>query len=524
MVRSVSTRTSRALASFVRDSPKLQTTTKRRLKGKQKQSAGSGSPDRRFKRRKIRSKSRSKVRVQVEGVRIWVLPEHKAELLTLLQSEYDPNKHQCNDTWHQVARSLAMSFGTSSWGGPGRKACIASTTKVPDRIKPGITSQANPMCTIAAKAQIKTENHEVMSQCQSVADSIQPVADSIQPVPDPIWLQDLPKSIPLLNGASDIAASYVVDGATACMKPHESIEGMQFTPQSVANFLYQVLPVCVHTLQNLLGTTARFNSDGRFLEASSGAPASGGQVCAWWGTELACRSEQAMTAWDYDVHLCVFQTPDVEFTSVCKRMALMLEPLGLRLIEHRQKLDHPGFKFRIAPKSPLAWHEGEERYQEAFLLHPTCSGASLKKLASESKAEGRPVANPCGMNCVEVEVYDVHPCKNVFIKGTKSFHLSCKKLFPLKQGIFGPLRIPVPSTPAALDLEYGKLWRDRRVVKTVLPNGGFKMIHLRRGTSARRCVWPSMPIEGCPSLRGSYFGVGMDASDEDIVWIFNVNT
>ena len=59
-------------------------------------------------------------------------------------------------------------------------------------------------------------------------------------------------------------------------------------------------------LQDELGCHGRFHADGNFRSLDSHELASGGQVCAFWGTEMGSRRDQAMIAWDYDVDLAVF--------------------------------------------------------------------------------------------------------------------------------------------------------------------------------------------------------------------------
>ena len=123
------------------------------------------------------------------------------------------------------------------------------------------------------------------------------------------------------------------------------------------------------------------------------------------------------------------------------------------------------FKYRICPPQPLAYGDWRERYQGARVANPGITRAGLTKIASESRRRGKPIEAPSGSNCLDLEVYTVKPDHHLTIRGTKKIKVPCADVFPLVEGIFGPLRIPLPRTPCILDAEYGSLWRQTWTVK-----------------------------------------------------------
>ena len=61
-------------------------------------------------------------------------------------------------------------------------------------------------------------------------------------------------------------------------------------------------------LQTLLGTHKSFNIKGVYGDAQ-GEPASGGQLAAFWGTEIGSRRDRALIAYEYDIDFEAFLTP-----------------------------------------------------------------------------------------------------------------------------------------------------------------------------------------------------------------------
>ena len=319
----------------------------------------------------------------------------------------------------------------------------------------------------------------------------------------------------LKHGESTPTAAYDSEGAVAFMKA-TSFPGpfVPFTPQPVVNWLYQVLGIALSVIQKLLGTDGFFKHTGDFINKESGASAKGGMLVAFWGTEIGARRDQAMIAWDYDVDLAAFITGDVDFSSLWRDAQRILEPLGLRLLCHTHD-----FKYRICPTSALAWNDWRERYQLANLENPGVGRAAIAKHASAAKRRCEPLRTPNGCNCLDLEVYRVKPEADITIQGTKQFKVSCAELFPIVEGAFGPLRVPLPASPNVLDAEYGGQWRRTPSAKVIAPSGRSKYVTVT-SSNTRRCVWPSAPLHGCAELHGSFYGAGLNKSEEDIQWRF----
>ena len=210
-----------------------------------------------------------------------------------------------------------------------------------------------------------------------------------------------------------------------------------------------------------MGRRGRFHSNGAFFIDDSNQPANGGQIACFWGTELGSRRDRGLTAWDFDVDLAVFVTPEYDFAKVWEQAKSVFEPLGYRLAEHSK-----GFKFRICPSEALAHSLWKETYQEAREENPKFSRPKLIAAATQKKASGPPRA-PHGCNCLDIEVYTVKRNAKLHIQGTKTLIVKSDRVFPIVEGIFGPLRVPLPRSPKILDLEYGSQWRDSLEVKKV---------------------------------------------------------
>ena len=87
------------------------------------------------------------------------------------------------------------------------------------------------------------------------------------------------------------------------------------------------------------------------------------------------------------------------------------------------------------------------------------------------------------------------------------------QLFPIVEGFFGPLRVPLPRTSAVLDATYGKRWRTKYAVRSI--DGKYRCI---LGPLDRHAIHPAVPLSGCPSYLGCFRGAGLDASAGDVVW------
>ena len=406
---------------------------------------------------------RNKVRVQSHRARGWVFAEDRIKARNRLETEYWTKHAWVLQDWRKnVENILRNEFRSCIWGGARRN---QGWKKV---VEPVVGASTTELTNIA-----------------------------------------------LVHSTSLPTADYLNNGASVSMRATcPGAVGIPFTPQPVVNWLYQTLGYAMTVLQDLLGKSARFSADGTLLHGTTSAPASGGQVCAMWGTELGSRRDQSMVAWDYDVDLAIFRTPCCNFGDLWHQAKAKLEPCGLHLTEY-----HKGFKFRIAPATPLAWHEWRERYQEARLKNPGVARPKLIQIAADGAKQKTNISNPCGANCVDVEVYEVHQGSDVVIKGTKNYTVSTCNLFPIVEGIFGPLRIPVPATCAVLDAEYGSKWRHNHVAKVIGKSSRSTNMQVQ-GSRVRRSVWPSVELVGCTSLLGGFCGTGYDAAHDDIPWRF----
>ena len=310
------------------------------------------------------------------------------------------------------------------------------------------------------------------------------------------------------------------------------------TPQPVINFLYQTMAIALEVIQGLLGKSHRFNEDGIYVPLSQPAaasttgpiftPASGGQICAIWGTEIGSRREQALISYDYDGDLCVFITPGFDFSDVWERVKTFLEPLGVHCFEHSRD-----FKYRIAPKNPLDYNRWRELYHEARVQNPGMTRGKLMQIAAGKRQQGQQPSQPSGPNCIDVEVYCVQPAATratpkagkvqpaapIIFKGSKPIKIETKKIFPIVEGIFGPLRIPLMRTPVLLEAEYGKDWATKREIKIVQGSLATRTIELN-DSSCRLRAWPNITLRGCPSLLGGFYGAGVRESAKDVPWRF----
>jgi hypothetical protein len=189
---------------------------------------------------------------------------------------------------------------------------------------------------------------------------------------------------------------------------------------------------------------------------------------------------------------------------------------------NQSKLTRPGFKYRICPQKPLAFNPWKEMYHEKKLALPGRARPALLKAASATKHAG-PLA-PTGDNCVDVEVYTVKG-RSIQIQGCtakKPFTVSCAECFPIVEGIFGPLRVPVLRSTVVLDKEYGEDWPTTRKVKlgSIQNQSQPSKWSTVSGDTVRRAAWPNVELPGCPELIGGYVGAGLRPRSDDIPWRF----
>ena len=148
------------------------------------------------------------------------------------------------------------------------------------------------------------------------------------------------------------------------------------------------------------------------------APASGGEIVVWWGTELGARRNQSIIPYDYDADVAIFVTPNCDFGSLWRQAVQSLTPLGLTCVNHSKD------KYRVCPSQPLAWSAWRELYQETKESNPGLARPALCQLVAKLNGKGQAAKRPHGCNCVDLEVYVVRPNKKIRIKATKPFELS----------------------------------------------------------------------------------------------------
>ena len=143
-----------------------------------------------------------------------------------------------------------------------------------------------------------------------------------------------------LNLESD--ATMDLTGPLAVVQEAFPVGTVSFIPQAAADFLYQLLAEVVMASHAVLGRGA-FDEIGQF-RAPDGSIVSGGQLAVVWGTELGARREQSMLAYDYDLDIAVFLTPDISPSSFYVQLQGVLQSLPLHFVEYNRD-GHA--KFRI---------------------------------------------------------------------------------------------------------------------------------------------------------------------------------
>ena len=171
------------------------------------------------------------------------------------------------------------------------------------------------------------------------------------------------------------------DEGTGAIRVATPLGEVLFMPPHIANWLYQAFADVLRAFQFVLGGGAAFDANGAYL-TEAGEPACGGEIVAWWGTELGSRREQAIIAWDYDVDAAVFLSPGVDIDSLWRQVRDILEPLGLCGSQHKDS------KFRFSPSHPVAWHPWRELYQETREKNMTRGRAKLTKLVASQWRRG----------------------------------------------------------------------------------------------------------------------------------------
>ena len=303
-------------------------------------------------------------------------------------------------------------------------------------------------------------------------------------------------------------ASYKKEGTIAYMHPPSALQASQvrWLPQEAADWLYQALHAVLPLLQFLLGTSAAFNSEGKYLRADGG-PASGGQLVAFGGTELGSRRDRALIAYDTDCDLEAFVTPCCDFAEVWRVATPYFESLDLMC-----RVTVKGEYYRIAPKCPLTFCNWKEWCHEAREDGGPQGRASIATRAKAKQTNGVPPQHPIGPHFIDIGVKVVQPEAHLVDCGG-NIKLAPRKLFPIVEGFFGPLRIPLPRTPAFLDAAYHRRWRTNYAIKST--NGKYR---LQLPARCRCAIHPSVPLKGDPTYLGCFEGAGCESHPEDIVW------
>ena len=143
--------------------------------------------------------------------------------------------------------------------------------------------------------------------------------------------------------------------------------------------------------------------------------------------------------------------------------------------------------------------------------------------AAKAKKETRdPPSQPTGPHYIDIGVRTVVPnAPIVFLQKAASgasIALQPHQLFPIVEGFFGPLRVPLPATSAALDAEYTMAWRNTYAIKTFGTKSGVGKYIERLDAHCKRAIHPAVPLEGCPTYLGCFSGASCDASPSDVAW------
>ena len=132
-----------------------------------------------------------------------------------------------------------------------------------------------------------------------------------------------------------------------------------------------------------------------------------GEVMLWRRSHLGSARDQGLIAWDYDADLAVVHVPGCD---------------AVQELHSAKKIEMLGY-------------------------HCTPRSMATKR----PPQEGKTATSPHGSTCVDIEMYEVSPNNAVKVRGTTTFSLALKHLFPTASGVFGPLRCRAPSTVRVFD-------------------------------------------------------------------------
>ena len=218
--------------------------------------------------------------------------------------------------------------------------------------------------------------------------------------------------------------------------------GIPLTPQFVVDWLYQALLDTVRVLESIMGNAS--------YDAAGCAQGHGsGEVVLFWGSHLGSLRDQGLIAWDYDADLAVF-CRDSNFETTWNLAKVQLSRLGYICIKHSKH------KFRVTPTKPAAWSPYKELLHETREKNQGLDRVTLNQRTASRWRRGLRAKQPHGSNCIDLEIYQVSPKRDLKLLGSQTIQASCADIFPTAVGVFGPLQFAIPRTPRMLFAEYGE--------------------------------------------------------------------
>ena len=137
---------------------------------------------------------------------------------------------------------------------------------------------------------------------------------------------------------------------------------------------------------------------------------------------------------------------------------------------------------------------------------------------------------PIGPHYINIGVKVVSPNSSVDVAAGGARRPETVKphyLLPILEGFFGPLRIPLPRTSAALDVHSVKQWRTKSSVGSAAVQRKGCPKHWESGfgsycrilpADCRRAFHPAVQMKGCPKYLGCFRGASLDSSESDVIW------
>ena len=273
-------------------------------------------------------KNRRKLRVSVGlyNLRYWVYPWHvegfRSDLKKIKAKKTQWAKTDIREYKELVSSLIQRKYGTTyelSWGHLNSGARLGTRARgAADGLctsQPSTASFTKPETNSSQPAAATSERAAVASTNVAALVESQPSSSGSNFVPASggIPVEELERRfeaafkpferVELLIPCDTVVAKFVSkpDAAIAYMQTDSpGGSSIQFLPQDIANWLYQASHYAVPLIQSLLGTGKAFDGMGRYVNLADSRPASGGQVVACWGTEMAARTERALFSYDVD--------------------------------------------------------------------------------------------------------------------------------------------------------------------------------------------------------------------------------